>query len=452
MLQNPRSIFTDVAMITHIDMHTKFTASKFKVNILASLPLYFSHHLLPAVRMSKRPRTDSPLAEPSRLTVGEPHISLPQPQTAPRLNLHHLPIGVGVIILEELGLPKLLILCCVSRALCEWTRECLPQLMTLRCVETRGGDTIAEARLRECLERHRMTRVRRIELHVGTADLPAAAPFLGTLVFPLCPRLQHLDVHGCQGIREASINALAENCPLLQHLDVHGCVGVKDASLPAVAKGCPRLQELFADYCPGVTDVSIRAVAEGCPDLRRLGVGGCEGVTDASVRAVAERCPELRQLGVGGCEGVTDVSIRAVAEHCSHLQYLDIACCRRVTDMSVQVVAECCPDLRELDAFGCGEVTDASIQYLGELCPELQYLDVHGCRRVTCKSIRIVGEHCRKLRYLDVHDCVGVTDDAVQELGKHCAKLQHLCLVAILRGCSTWMWGAVGASQTHPSE
>ncbi|XP_077482441.1 F-box/LRR-repeat protein 15 isoform X2 [Stigmatopora argus] len=152
--------------------------------------------------------------------------------------------------------------------------------------------------------------------------------------------------------------------PRLQTLDLSGCNGLTRHALVAVSLTCVHLRHLAVARCDFVDGPSLRSLADHCGELRSLDLSGCCRLTDATICYLAKKCVRLTFLSLAVNENITDESVEDVAKNCRGLEHLDLTCCLRVRDVSIRTVAEYCPKLQSLKVKHCHHVTESSLEPL----------------------------------------------------------------------------------------
>lgn len=128
-----------------------------------------------------------------------------------------------------------------------------------------------------------------------------------------CHNMQNLDLSYCAGVEDHLIFQLVESCPYLKQLHINSGE-VTDASIIALAAAFPRLQSLDLSGCECLTDAAVLQVCQNCCGLRGFYLDFMgDSVTDASVAAMAQY---LRHLEVFGAESdnITTEALREVSK------------------------------------------------------------------------------------------------------------------------------------------
>lgn len=105
------------------------------------------------------------------------------------------------------------------------------------------------------------------------------------------PRLQHLDLAGCDAITDTEIEALLPAAHSLEHLDMRDC-RVSDRACALLAAASPRLRWINLEHCSGVTGSGLHHLAHGLPllsELRLFGSGVSQQAAAEVLRSVRGR-------------------------------------------------------------------------------------------------------------------------------------------------------------------
>jgi len=104
-------------------------------------------------------------------------------------------------------------------------------------------------------------------------------------------QLESISLRRQSGLEDSSLCMLvASNPGKLKSIDLNGCGGLSDASLNAIALHCRGLECLDVSSCTKMTASGFVRLAKACPDLRSLNACGCELLTDMGLMALAIHC------------------------------------------------------------------------------------------------------------------------------------------------------------------
>nr|AAB70660.1 grr1 [Glycine max] len=151
-------------------------------------------------------------------------------------------------------------------------------------------------------------------------DLPAISP---------SESIWSLTIHDCPGFGNANLALLGKLCPRLQHVELSGLQGVTDAGfLPLLESSEAGLVKVNLNGCVNLSDrVVLSMVNSHGWTLEVLSLDGCKRVGDASLMAIAGSCPLLADLDVSRC-AITDTGIAALARGKQiNLEVLSLAGC-----------------------------------------------------------------------------------------------------------------------------
>jgi hypothetical protein len=92
--------------------------------------------------------------------------------------------------------------------------------------------------------------------------------------------------------------AFKDKADEIQHINLHGCVGITDATLSHIATNCTQLEDLkFHGGCVKITGDGIKDLVEKIgKKLKILYYSDCNRCSDAALQAVVEHCPNLEEL------------------------------------------------------------------------------------------------------------------------------------------------------------
>ena len=193
-------------------------------------------------------------------------------------------------------------------------------------------------------------------------DLPAISP---------SESIWSLTIHDCPGFGNANLALLGKLCPRIQHVELSGLQGVTDAGfLPLLESSEAGLVKVNLNGCVNLSDrVVLSMVNSHGWTLEVLSLDGCKRVSDASLMAIAGSCPVLADLDVSRC-AITDTGIAALARGKQfNLEVLSLAGCALVSDKSVPALKKLGRSLAGLNIKLCNAISSRSVdKLLGHLC------------------------------------------------------------------------------------
>ncbi|KNC49514.1 uncharacterized protein AMSG_11885 [Thecamonas trahens ATCC 50062] len=266
-----------------------------------------------------------------------------------------------------------------------------------------------------------MERVRKITIGLGSPPMSARVHMEAVddnavrVMASLCPYLTAIELHGCDGVTNAGLLALAHGAEMLERVSLPSGRNITAKGLAALA-ACRSLKEVRISWAEHLGDDALEALAE-CTSLTTISLDACTGVGDAGVAALASGCGSaLTSITLSGCDQVADGGLQALADGCP-----------RVTSAGIIALADSCPQLTAVDVSDCERVGDEALAALAIGCPRLETLRVAMCPSVSAAGLRKVVDGCSALRVLDVTDCARIDDEALAVLGG-CRALAHLDL------------------------
>lgn len=120
-----------------------------------------------------------------------------------------------------------------------------------------------------------------------------------------CKQLKAMSLRFCEGLTDSGLVGLAEGCgSSLISIGIAACDGIREASLQAVASHCRYLEALSLDSEVVKTE-GIISIAQGCRSLKALKLR-CLDVSDKALEAVGSFCSSLELLALHSFDGFTD--------------------------------------------------------------------------------------------------------------------------------------------------
>ncbi|KAF5749613.1 putative grr1 plant [Tripterygium wilfordii] len=249
-------------------------------------------------------------------------------------------------------------------------------------------------------------------------------------------KLGSLTITSCQGITDASLEAIGKGCTNLKQMCLRKCCFVSDNGLVAFAKAAGSLEGLQLEECNRVTLLGIvGAMSYLRRKLKSLTLVKCMGVKDMEMGLpVFTPCDSLRSLSIRLCTGFGSASLALIGKLCPQLQHVDLSGLCGITDAGMLSLFESCKDgLVKMNLSGCFNLTDIVASALARLHGgTLDLLNLDGCRKITDAGLMAVMDNCLVLSDLDVSKC-SITDSGIAFL----SSAEHLSLrVLSLAGCS----------------
>jgi F-box and leucine-rich repeat protein GRR1 len=231
-------------------------------------------------------------------------------------------------------------------------------------------------------------------------------------------------------ITAASIDAITEHCPRLQGLNISGCQKISNDSLVRLAQRCRYIKRLKFNECSQIQDEAVLAFAENCPNILEIDLQQCRHIGNEPVTALFSKGNALRELRLGGCELVDDSAFLALPPNRTyeHLRILDLSNSTAVTDRAIEKIIEVAPRLRNLVLQKCRNLTDAAVYAISLLGRNLHFLHMGHCSQITDDGVKRLVANCNRIRYIDLGCCQNLTDDSITRLAT-LPKLKRIGLV-----------------------
>ena len=218
--------------------------------------------------------------------------------------------------------------------------------------------------------------------------------FFGVL-FNCGAKLKSLSLVRCYGIKDLNlVLPTISPCESLRSLTISNCPGFGDASLSVLGKLCPKLQHVELSGLDGVTDAGVVPLLESSEaGLVKVNLSGCTNVTDKVVSSLANLHGwTLENLNLDGCKNISDASLMAIAENCALLCDLDVSKCS-ITDAGIAALANAQQiNLQILSLSGCALVSDRSLPALRKLGRTLLGLNIQHCNAINSGTVDMLVE------------------------------------------------------------
>lgn len=208
-----------------------------------------------------------------------------------------------------------------------------------------------------------------------------------------CPKLNTLDLKGCNRLTQGIIPTIMQNYLRLQSLELACSIDEAAVELLSDSPQLHHLESLRLYRCPGING-GIEALLQRCPALKHLTFPAWGEIpqifsqTYPSIESLTlfdadhlgiflQKCPSLIGLNFTDSSAVTDASLQKIVEECPEIRFLNLRNCLHFTDQGILAVTRGCRKLSSLNLAGCYQLTPASMQAImdGE-CPTLRSLQV----------------------------------------------------------------------------
>ncbi|KAJ1410950.1 Leucine-rich repeat [Sesbania bispinosa] len=209
-------------------------------------------------------------------------------------------------------------------------------------------------------------------------------------------KLKDLTLERCYGIKDLNLELPAVSpCESVCAVSIRDCPGFGNASLAALGKLCPRLQHVELNGLEGITDAGFLSLVERSEaGLVKVNLSGCVNLSDTGVLSMVKLhgC-SLEVLNLNGCKKVTDASLMAIAGNCSLLSDLDVSKCA-ITDTGITALAHGNQfNLEILSLSGCSMVSGKSMRALKNLSDTLEGLNIRHCNRISSRTVDMLLDH-----------------------------------------------------------
>ncbi|KAF9432345.1 hypothetical protein BGZ76_010936 [Entomortierella beljakovae] len=168
----------------------------------------------------------------------------------------------------------------------------------------------------------------------------------------------------------------------LEELELKGCTSLEDAVLiDAVLQCCPRLERLNISGCERFTAEAVEKLFQGWTinrGLNYINLENCIDVNDNGLMAITSHSAEsLETLNIKGLEELTKESLVTLSK-CENLTTLDASWCRAMDDEVMKLLVDNVPKLSKVSVWGDHRLTEccptkAGLKIIGR---EGDYLDM----------------------------------------------------------------------------
>ncbi|KAF5766212.1 putative leucine-rich repeat domain superfamily [Helianthus annuus] len=171
-----------------------------------------------------------------------------------------------------------------------------------------------------------------------------------------CKHIVHLNLSGCEGISDKSLQMITESYLHLESRDITRCVKITDGGLQHVMVKCSGLKSLnlyaLSRYSCNLSDEALFSIAKS-KSIRTLNLTWYVRVTDAGVIAIGQGCTLALLLNflvfrnLFGIVGVTEKCLEALLKLCSNtLTKVDVNECIGIKRRSREELLQLFPYVR----------------------------------------------------------------------------------------------------------
>ncbi|KAL4558158.1 hypothetical protein LXL04_036356 [Taraxacum kok-saghyz] len=227
--------------------------------------------------------------------------------------------------------------------------------------------------------------------------------------------LEHLNLNVCQKISDKGIEAITAATSSLKIFSIYWNVRVTDVGISHLVKNCKHIVELNLSGCKGISDKSLQMVGDNYECLELLDITRCIKITDGGLQHIMTKCSGLKSLNLYALSSFTDEAYKKLSL-LGNLRFLDLCGAQNLSDEGVFSIAKC-KNIRTLSLTWCVRVTDVGVIAIAKGCTSLEYLSLFGIVGVTDKSLEVLSEFCSNtITTLDVNGCIGIKKRSREEL------------------------------------
>lgn len=235
------------------------------------------------------------------------------------------------------------------------------------------------------------------------------------------PSLEILDLGGCSGITNTSLQLISAGLKRLKRLNLRSCRQVSDLGICHLAgldgesiEGTQSLEYLGLQDCQKLSDDSLKYVSIGLNQLRSINLSFCSGVTDFGLKHLA-KMSSLKELNLRSCDSVSDTGMAYLAEGGSRVVTLDVSFCDKVGDRGLLHISQGLFHLKSLSLNAC-PISDEGIGRIARTLTDLHTLHVGQCNRVTDKGLGLIAENLQRLCCIDLYGCTRITTVGLEKV------------------------------------
>ncbi|KAJ3167212.1 hypothetical protein HK101_011814 [Irineochytrium annulatum] len=258
---------------------------------------------------------------------------------------------------------------------------------------------------------------------------------LGWLAASL-PRLEELDISGCERLTEADLVAAARK---REECETCCVMGIGDGSAPPARLGPrPSLVSLKMNDAPFATEASVSALLPARPlphstsRLHTLELSHAHSVTPALLTHLTSHHSTLTLLNLNHIaistppplpSNACPLALFIAAQPQLHTLHLSGGASSHVTDDLLASISTHLPLLTTIDLSDCELVSDAGVSALASACPLLMDVNLKACRLLTDAAVSsLASQPTPRLRFLNVGLCTLIADGAASALAAVCAQ------------------------------
>ena len=241
--------------------------------------------------------------------------------------------------------------------------------------------------------------------------------------------LRHLSLYWLHALPSASVAEVAKACPRLEVLNLSGCQKTEDSAVRALARNCRGLTDLDLTRCPLLSGAALHFLAPRLTHLRRLNLyANAQIAPDASPGSggSGEAAPQLQPNGSGGSPKPVETSGYAALAQLSQLEFLDMCGASKAPPGDIAAIAAGCPNLATWNLSWCVRVTDDAVAAIARHCRKMESLSLFGIINLTDVAVDELakpGRCGRVLREIDVHGCCNIRRQKFDDLREIFPKL-----------------------------
>ncbi|KFP84653.1 F-box/LRR-repeat protein 13, partial [Apaloderma vittatum] len=259
--------------------------------------------------------------------------------------------------------------------------------------------------------------------HIHMARCPEVTDAGLQMISPL-KHILVLNLADCISISDEGVTTFVQGSSgaKLRELNLSNSFRVTDASVTEIAQRCHELTYLNLHHCENVTDAGIEALGN-MSSLISIDLSGTS-ISDMGLRALAYH-GKIKDLSISECKNVSDIGIQEFCKGTKYLEHCHVSYCPQLTDDAVKIMAFHCQGLTSVSIAGCPNMTDTCIKYLAAACHYLHFLDVSGCVHLTDKALKYLWKGCKQLQILKMLYCRNITKQAILKYTATLQKQEH---------------------------